>query len=91
MPREFRINVTTDKETGDLMAVYFQVRRGRAAKVREFSDGNALANYNAAGELLGIELLAPCKVSVVDTIAKRDSVVKKFVRSNAPRKMLVSR
>ena len=72
------------------MAVYFQVRRGRVAKVREFSDGNALVNYNSDGELLGIELLAPCNVSVVDKIAKKDSVVKRFVRSNAPRQMLVS-
>ncbi|MBI1903889.1 MAG: hypothetical protein HYS13_22535 [Planctomycetia bacterium] len=89
MKREFRVAVTTDKQTGRLMAVYFQVRRGKAAEVREFEQGNALANYNANGELLGIELLGPCKLKVVDQIAEKDGVVRQFIRSNAPRKMLV--
>ena len=90
MDREFRVAVTTDAQTGDLMAVYFQVRRGKATKVREFEHGNALANYNHKGELLGIELLGPCHVKVVDRIAKKDATVKRFVRSSAPRRMLLA-
>jgi hypothetical protein len=88
MKRDFFVGVTTDSRTGRLMAVYFQFRRGKAAKVREFADGNAFANYNEKGELLGIELLGPCKVEVVDKIAKRDDL-KKFIRSAAPSAMLV--
>jgi hypothetical protein len=59
MEREFQVVISTDKKTGAFLAAYFQVRRGHAAKVREYEGGNAFANFNEAGELLGIELLAP--------------------------------
>jgi hypothetical protein len=91
MEREFRVIISTDKKTGAFLAAYFQVRRGHAAKVREYEDGNAFANFNEAGELLGIELLGPCRVKIVDKIAKKDREVKRFVRANAPRRMLVHR
>ena len=86
---DFHVTVTNDRKTGRLMAVYFQIRRGKATKVREYADGNAFANYNEAGELLGIELLGPCNVRIVDKIAKRDAAIKKFIRSSSPRRMLV--
>ena len=91
MEREFRVVISTDKKTGEFLAAYFQVRRGRAAKVREYEDGNAIANFNEAGELLGIELLGPCRVQIVDKIAKKDLDVKRFVRANSPRRMLLAR
>ena len=90
MEREFKLSISTDRRTGRLIAVYFQVRRGQATKVREFAGGNALANYDDEGDLLGIELLGPCSVSAVDKIAKKDKVVRQFVRQNAPRRMLVA-
>jgi hypothetical protein len=89
MEREFRVAISTDSKTGEFLAAYFQVRPGRAAKVREYEGGNALANFNEAGELLGIELLGPCRLEIVDKIAKQDPEVKRFVRSHAPRRMLV--
>lgn len=91
MEREFHVAVTTDKKTGELLAVYFQVRRGHAAKVREYENGNAFANFNEDGELLGIEMIGPCSVQVMDKIAKKDRDVKRFIRSNAPRRMLLNR
>ncbi len=90
MEREYHVSITTDKKTGDLLAIYFQVCRGKASRVREFDDGNALANYNEQGELLGIELLGPCSVRIVDRIAKKDNDVKRFIRRTAPRRMLVA-
>lgn len=83
--------ISTDKKTGEFLSTYFQVRKGHATKVREYEDGNAFASFNAAGELLGIELLGPCRVAVVDKIAKKDRDVKRFVRANAPRRVLVTR
>jgi hypothetical protein len=91
MEREFQVVISTDKKTGAFLAAYFQVRRGHAAKVREYEGGNAFANFNKAGELLGIELLGPCRIAVLDKIAKKDRDVKRFVRANAPRRMLVAR
>jgi hypothetical protein len=90
MDHEFRVLISTDKKTGRQMAVYFQVRRGKAAKVREFENGNAFANYDEQGELLGNEMLGPCHIKAVDRIAKQDPDVKRFVRANAPRKMLLA-
>lgn len=89
MEREFHVAITTDKKTGELLAIYFQVRKGHAAKVREYENGNAFANFNEDGELLGIEMIGPCSIRVMDEIAKKDRDVKRFIRSNAPRRMLV--
>ncbi|MBL9090274.1 MAG: hypothetical protein JNL96_03565 [Planctomycetaceae bacterium] len=89
MPHEFEVKLTVDKDTGEMLAAYFQIRRGKANEVREFANGNAFANYNRNGELLGIELLGPCRVDVVDKIVNKDEEAKRFVRRTAPRPMLV--
>ena len=87
-PYTFQLSIETNHRTGEVMATYFQVRKGRAVVTKEFADGAAFADYNRKGELLGIEMLAPCKVGVVDKIAQKREV-KKFIRDNAPRRMLV--
>lgn len=86
MKPSFRISVGTNERTGEIMAVYFQVRKGHAAEVREFADGAAFANYSRKGELLGVEILAPCRLSVLDKIAG-DRNVKQFIRRGIPRQM----
>jgi hypothetical protein len=86
----FSINILTNEQTGDLMAVYFQIRKGKAAEVREFAEGAAFANYAKNGELLGIELLGPCRLAVLDKIAK-ESHVKRFIRKGIPRQMELAR
>jgi hypothetical protein len=86
MKPNFKIGVSTNERTGEIMAVYFQVRKGHAAEVREFADGAAFANYARNGELLGVELLAPCRLSILDKIAA-DRKVKQFIRRGIPRHM----
>lgn len=86
MKPSFAISVCTNEKTGDIMAVYFQVREGKATEVREHCEGAAFANYNRKGELIGVELLAPCKMSVLTRISK-DANVKRFIREGIPRKM----
>jgi hypothetical protein len=64
------------------------VRKGRAAQVKELARGNAFANYNARGELLGVELLGPCEISVLDRIARKEpNTVRNFFRQSVPRQM----
>ena len=82
----FSISVGTNKRTGEIMSVYFQIRKGKASEVREHCGGAAFANYNSKGELLGIELLAPCKPSVLTRLSA-DPNVKKFIRGGIPRQM----
>ena len=91
----FGISITTDESTGEVLSVYFQIRKGKALETREFADGAAFADYNKTGELVGVELLAPCKVSVVDQLAENEpshvrSRTKKFIRTAGPRQMVAA-
>jgi hypothetical protein len=89
MKRNFHTSICVNQETGELMAVYFQVRKGKAVEVREFADGAAFANYARNGELLGIELLAPCRLSVLDRITP-DRQERRFIRDSIPKKMALA-
>lgn len=84
----FRISVETQDQTGKVMAVYFQVRKGKVKVTKEYANGNAFGDYDKHGRLLGIEMLAPCSPSVLDNIAKQKPA-KQFVRNTIPRGMLV--
>lgn len=89
MKTEFSVAVTTDSESGSVISVYFQVRRGKVSETREFADGAAYADYDKYGYLLGIELIAPCSVTVVDQLAAHEPVqlrrqTKKFMRQAGP-------
>lgn len=89
MKFRFRVAVQTDERSGRIMSAYLQFREGKAAKVVEYADGNAFANYNRKGELLGIELLGPCRLSVLEKVAKTKEV-RDFVRRVTPREMAVA-
>ena len=86
MKPSFAISVCTNNKTGEIMAVYFQISEGKATSVKEHCQGAAFANYNRNGKLLGIELLAPCKTSVLTRISP-DVNVKRFIRGGIPRQM----
>ena len=84
----YRVSVETEDATGAVIAVYFQVRKGKAKVTKEYADGDVFADYDRQGRLLGIEMLAPCRASVLDRIAKH-APEKRFVRNAVPRGMLV--
>jgi uncharacterized protein YuzE len=87
----FDLTIETDNATGEVLAVYIQMREGKAAKTVELADGTTFADYNSRGKLLGIELLAPCEVRVLDQITRREpAAVKRFLHGSAPRKMVVA-
>ena len=69
------------------MAVYWSVRKGRSQTVKEFADGAAFADYDRKGRLLGIELLSPCSVRILDKIAGQNPA-KAFVKNSIPRAMV---
>lgn len=52
-----QLMIETDPETGEIIAVYLRIRRGRSAETREIVAGVAYADYDRRGRLLGIELL----------------------------------
>ena len=84
----FRVHVETHDQTGAVVAVYFQIRKGKVKTTKEYANGNAFADYDRRGQLLGIELLAPCRAAVLDRIAGQAST-KRFLRNTVPSGMLV--
>ena len=73
-----------------VFAVYIQTRKGKAVETREIKEGVAFADYGKKGELLGVEMLSPCELSVLDNIAKGDERVKQYIRSATPPAMLAA-
>jgi len=85
----FYVSVETHDQTGEVMAVYFQIRKGKTKTTREYADGGVFADYDKRGDLLGIEMLAPCRASILDRIT-RGAPERRFVRDAIPRGMLVT-
>lgn len=87
-----RADFEVDGQTGKVEAVYFYIRPGKAAETREYADGRALADYDRKGNLLGIELLGPCEVAILDKIIRREpKPVKTFMRDSIPRGLALAR
>ena len=89
-PYAFSLQFDVEEDTGRILAAFFRVRTGKPARAREFANGSAFAHYNVRGELLGIELLGPCKITVLDKIIAREAAVKRFIHGALPREMLLS-
>ena len=87
MPTNFSVQITVNNKTGSVTAVYFQIRSGRSAKTKELADGMMLADYNAKGELIGLELLGPCTAKVLDKIVI-DKPTRSLIRKAAPRELV---
>jgi hypothetical protein len=90
-----RVSIETVDSTGEVLAAYFQIRKGRSDHVKQFANGAAIADYDKNGYLLGVEVLAPCKVKVVDQIVKDEpkavaSRVRHFMQQSGPRELVVT-
>jgi hypothetical protein len=59
-----RLETSVDERTGRMRAAYLRIREGKVARTKEIEDGVAYADYDKSGQLLGIELLGPCRVEV---------------------------
>ncbi len=66
-------------------------RAGTVAATRELKEGIAYADYDDAGLLLGVELLGPCEVSVLENIADlQPEPVRRFLKGSVPRGMVAA-
>ncbi len=80
-----RTSVFVDEQTGRLHGVHFQIRPGSTARTREVVDGKAMAQYDAAGQLLGVSVKAPCTIEQLDRIAADEpEAVRQFLRRAVP-------
>jgi hypothetical protein len=83
------LNVSVDEKTGHVRAAYFRVRAGEVSETREVAEGRAFADYDASGLLLGIELLAPCELEVLEDLAAAEpEPIRQFLRSSPPRELV---
>lgn len=87
MKHTFGIAVEVEHETGDILSVYFQIRKGKSAETREVDPGKVFVDYSASGQLLGIEMLAPSRIAVLDKITQDEPESQRFVSNKIPREM----
>ena len=86
---KFTHSVETHDQTGKIMAVYLGLREGKSAKTVEYANGKVFADYDRAGKLLGVEILAPCEVQLLLKIATT-AKERTFLKSHIPAGMLVA-
>ncbi|MSR60025.1 MAG: DUF2283 domain-containing protein [Planctomycetaceae bacterium] len=86
----FSVRTEIENKTGDIQAVYFTIRKGKVFETKEYSHGSALADYDKDGNLLGVELLAPVSIAVLDKISGKEPRTKAFVRNAVPREMALA-
>ena len=85
------LTVSVDEKTGHIRAAYIRVRIGEVSETREIVEGKAFADYDVSGLLLGIELLAPCEIAVLDKFAATEpEPVKQFLRGGPPRELVLA-
>jgi hypothetical protein len=85
----FRFEASFDDATGEPVAFYMRVREGDVDKTTEVKEGVAFANYDKQGCLLGVELLGPCDVAVLDNISELEpEAVRQCLRGSAPRNLV---
>jgi uncharacterized protein YuzE len=90
MKHDFDVNVEVQNQTGEVLAVYFQSRKGKSAETREFDNGRVFADYDKRGRLLGIELLGPTQIAVLDQITMKEPETQRFVHRSVPRQMALA-
>lgn len=87
----FEIAVSA-RDDGTLEAAYIRFKQGRVAETREIIEDVLLADYTSGGVLLGIEILAPVKISdltnLVDPPRRRS--FRRFIKRTAPREFVVA-
>lgn len=86
---KFHLEVSFNESTGEPVAAYLRVREGKVAQTREIQEGVAFADYGADGSLLGVEMLAPCGIDVLDRLSEKEpEAVRRFLRESARRPLV---
>lgn len=90
-PLGFEISIS-GRNDGTLEAAYITVRDGKAARTKEIVEDIALADYDSRGRLIGIEILAPVKLSKLTPLVeeKRRKPFRAFLRAQAPEDLVLA-
>jgi hypothetical protein len=85
----FRISICA-RDDGGLEGAYIRCRPGKVASTREVVGRKLLADYDAQGQLLGIEVLAPMPMGRVVGLVKeqgRREALRRFVGAAMPERL----
>lgn len=87
----FEISISGHHD-GTLEAVYITLRDGKAAKTKEIIEDILLADYDRRGRLIGIEVLAPVKISRLTRLVdqERRRPFRNFVKNQAPKDLVIA-
>lgn len=86
---QFRMEVSFSETTGEPIAAYLRVREGPVAETREISEGIVFADYDVDGVLVGIELLAPCGIEVLERLSANETGPVRHFLSRGVRKEMI--
>jgi uncharacterized protein YuzE len=87
--QKFELESSIDPNSGRTVAVYLRVRNAKVAETKEISEGIAYADYDSEGSLLGIELLGPCQIEVLDRLARGEpEAIRRFLHGSVPRELV---
>lgn len=62
--------VEVERDGDEILAVYVRIADGKVARTVEIEAGSCYADEDAAGNLLGVEMLAPATVTIKVRVAK---------------------
>ncbi len=84
-PIGFEIS-TSARDDGTIQAVYICLSRKPVVSTREIKGDILLADFDGEGSIVGIEILAPVKMSEIVLLAdpKRRDSFERFVKEAAP-------
>ena len=87
----FEISISA-RGDGTLEAVYIRVNEGKVSKTVEVVTDVVLADYSASNKLIGMEILAPVKLSKITGLVDRSRRLsfKKAVKSAAPPRLVLA-
>ena len=90
-PSMFELSVTC-RNDGTIGAAYIRLKHARAARTREIAADALLADYDSRGNLIGIEILAPVRLSQLVALVDeaRRAPFRRFVRQAFPRHLLAA-
>jgi len=96
MPRSttkisFELSVSA-RGDGRLEAVYIRLQEGKVARTREIIEDVLLADYDGRKRLMGIEVLAPVRISDLTTLVDRPRrrPFRRFIQRTAPEEFVLA-
>ena len=84
-PKGFEISVSA-RNDGTIEATYIRITDRRVHRTEEIKDDVLFADYDAIGNLVGIELLAPAKMVTITNLVdkKMRPSLKRMLKNAAP-------